>query len=103
MKEITKLYRYNRGFIDKALGLIPFGGEIYLEEYPIIKETEQGYWIETPFRKWVSKTAKKRYAYPTPEEALNNFKIRTQSCLNHLQRQLDDAKLYLEAANRIEL
>lgn len=43
------------------------------------KETPKGYWIgfgSADLRsecRWVSKTSKKRYAYPTKEEALHGF------------------------------
>jgi len=51
---------------------------IELREYDILKETLKGYWIghkEFPelSKRWVSKTSKKKFAYPTKDEALINF------------------------------
>jgi len=57
-------------------------------EFSLLKETPCGYWItdkkvpgkwsiswlEKP--KWVSKTSKKRFAYPTKEEALESLRRR---------------------------
>ena len=61
--------------------------KLELREYNLFKETLKGYWIGyyNPFgvrlgewQKWVSKTSKKRFAYPTKEEALINFIKRTE-------------------------
>ncbi len=46
---------------------------IYLTEYQVTKETTKGYWIGTV---WVSKTSKKRYAYPSKDEAWASFQAR---------------------------
>jgi hypothetical protein len=68
------------------------------------KETPQGYWIgygnliEGQLRsesKWVSKTSRKRYAYPTKEEAKNNFIARTEKRIRILNSQLTDSKQVL--------
>jgi len=44
----------------------------------------------------VSKTARKRYAYPTKKEALLNFEKRTQSCINFNLTNINAAKAYLK-------
>lgn len=66
------------------------GVAIMMMEYKVIKETPCGYWIypihsnpdihgngrspaSLPLSKWVSKTSRKRYAYPTPAEAMESF------------------------------
>jgi hypothetical protein len=65
-------------------------------EYSLVKETEKGYWICLGditrlhgHKRWVSKTAKKRHAYPTEEEALNGFIKRTEKRIKILKHQLD--------------
>lgn len=71
-----------------------------LIEMELHKETPKGYWIGygEPGRgyasasQWVSKTSKKRYAYPTKEEAMHNFKCRTERRLKILQAQVDKCK-----------
>lgn len=90
-------------------------------QLPMIKETPKGYWIYEhqplhddemdifnneeefafgyqPSKKWVSKTGKKRYAYPTKPEALVNFIKRKQSALEHLEQQLAKTKAMIKIA-----
>ena len=74
-----------------------FGCHIDLTVFRMLRETECGYWIisdhfkryEKPWpdgivrmaersKRWISKTSRKRFAYPTKEEALNNFKKRKE-------------------------
>jgi len=64
---------------------------IHLSEYEIYKETPKGYWL-TLARinmryKWVSKDARKRFAYPTKKEAMVNFIKRTEKRLGILKWQ----------------
>lgn len=50
-----------------------------LLEFRVINETTCGYWISDfhgIIKKWVSKTGKKRYAYPTKDEAFESYLIR---------------------------
>jgi len=53
--------------------------KIVLEEYDVVKETPKGYWIGWGDRKYkfVLKTSKKKYAYPTKEGAMVNYLKRT--------------------------
>jgi hypothetical protein len=67
--------------------------------YCLIKETPKGHWIQYGTRnnlkgpkKWVSKTSKKRFAYPTKEEALFGLQKRTERRMNILSSQLSDCK-----------
>lgn len=71
--------------------------KLCFEEYNIIKETEKGFWIHVPGdnRKWVSKTAKKRFAYPTKEEAIIAFKHRKLSHVRHARKNLERAEAEL--------
>jgi len=81
--------------------------EVCLEQFKVIKETPKGYWLTFPWsapfhgeynwKKWVSKTSRKRFAYPTKEEAWDSYCIRRKRRVMHLQRQLDEATLALRA------
>ncbi len=76
------------------------GPRVILAEFNLIKETPCGWWIQrmdqwnylTENKRWVSKTTRKRYAYPTKEEALVNFKARKRRQIAILEYQLDRAK-----------
>lgn len=82
---------------------------IQLTEYKLVKETPKGYWITqegfyTGFSKnhWVSKTGRKRHAYPTKEEAMVSFVIRTRRRRAILQNQLDMCREALKLVNTID-
>lgn len=66
--------------------------------YDVIKETPKGYWIDIWPKKWVSKNGKKRFAYPTQEEAKISFIKRRERQVTILSNQLKNAKLELEMA-----
>jgi len=79
---------------------------IVLDTYNLVKETPKGYWIAyggvtgnlTGEKRWISKTSRKRYAYPSKEEAMVNFIKRTESRINILQKQVDFCKSALSIA-----
>ncbi len=80
---------------------------LILHEYFLHKETPKGYWIGIglfggiigePF--WVSKNAKKRYAYPTKEEAMTNYIKRTERRIKILKRQLWSCEISLDIAKQ---
>jgi len=71
----------------------------------LIKETPCGYWVSyDPYydskdihfrgnrKRWISKTSKKRFAYPTREEAKISFKARKAMQIKILLYQLENAK-----------
>ena len=71
------------------------------------KETPKGYWVGygslEPGKlrgqsKWVSKTSKKRFAYPTKEEALKSFIFRQKYALKILDYQRLNRKFALSEA-----
>ncbi|NTU49579.1 MAG: hypothetical protein HGA87_01550 [Desulfobulbaceae bacterium] len=65
------------------------------EEYRLIRETPKGYWIEDEWsidKRWVSKTARKRYAYPTKAEALDSFIARKRRQISILRHQAKHAQ-----------
>jgi hypothetical protein len=59
---------------------------ITLSIYILLRETNCGYWVipkwaksdseREKYKKWIPRDSKKRFAYPTKEEALINFKKR---------------------------
>ena len=80
--------------------------KLELHEYDLLKETPKGYWIgyggfgfsSLCWKKWVSKTAKKRYAYPSKEEAMTNYIKRTERRIKILKSQLEECKHGLRVA-----
>ena len=81
-----------------------YGPFIRLNTFNLHKETPKGYWIgygslhEGQLRshsKWVSKTGKKRYAYPTKDEALVNYIKRCEIRTEILSSQLADMHFIL--------
>jgi len=75
------------------------------------KETPCGYWItkdhpdnEYQFlhrgekRRWVSKTTRKRFAYPTKEQAMYNYIKRKERHALILSARLDEVKIRLTRA-----
>ena len=89
--------------------LIP-NPKLELREYDLFKETPKGYWIgygslgysRYNWKKWVSKTCKKRFAYPTTEEAIINFVKRTERRIGILDSQLTACKISLNLAKMKE-
>lgn len=73
-----------------------FGIHVNLSIYVLLRETPKGYWIVPKycayekFKRFILKRSKKRFAYPTKKEALQNFKLRKQSQIwwgnHHLER-----------------
>lgn len=62
-------------------------------ELEILRETKCGYWIVDHDKyptgeKWVSKTGRKRYAYPTAKEAMVNYIARKNRQIKYLNRML---------------
>ena len=73
-----------------------FGVRVHERHFEMIKETPCGYWIRLFHsfndKKWVSKTAKKRFAYPSREDAITSFKARKERQIKILEAQLSIAK-----------
>jgi hypothetical protein len=89
---------------------------VKLLEFEIVKETPKGWWIrdkrftgvysyfyigDKP--KWVSKTGKKRFAYPTKKEALFSYIKRKEKQVAIFTHKLDVAISALNQAKKIEL
>jgi hypothetical protein len=80
--------------------------QLRVNEYDLLKETPKGYWIgygsmgdyKYNWKKWVSKTSRKRFAYPTKEEALENYIKRTEKRLRILDWQVSECRIGLDLA-----
>lgn len=68
----------------------------YLSTYLLVRETPKGYWLRNEHfygdEFWVSKTSRKRRAYPTKEEALNGYLHRKRRQVLILNGRLSAAK-----------
>ena len=78
--------------------------------YEIYKETEKGFWIVPiddfyPMDKHfiLKKPGRKKYAYPTKKEALNNYILRTEKYKKILEDNLHHCKQGLEFALKINI
>lgn len=96
-----------------------FTARAFITEYYAIKETERGYWISTEpprnddttaltgkqlrmYGRWVSKTARKRYAYPTKAEALINAIARSKMRIFFINRSMKRADAILKAFSEVQ-
>ena len=107
-----KFYRYEW----REYSVLDYDGEyvssvfpnpkLELTTYDLLKETEKGYWIGNKgfsFKKWIPKKSKRRYAYPTKQEAMDNFITRTERRIKILQRTLDCCKIAISLAENKNL
>ncbi len=92
-----KFYRYDGTVVNYD------GPKLYLREYRSVKETPCGHWIEPEgafyqtdgYKRWISNISRKRFAYPTKEEALINLITRKERHIEILKAQLSTAKQVL--------
>lgn len=82
--------------------------KIEIEIYNLWSETPKGYWIGHGlpnllhgYKIWISKTSKKRYAYPTKKEALDNFIKRNEKRIKILNHQLMISEINVAKAIKI--
>lgn len=85
---------------------------LQLRTYNLLRETPKGYWIGYGCLEigslrsegiWVSKTSRKRFAYPTKEEALDNFIKRNQKRIKILKGQIESCEIAVMLAKKITL
>lgn len=111
-KQPIKFYRYTwyeQGQLDsEGEPVMSFFPSVVVRkhEYRLKKETSKGYWIKSEFdyiefKKWVSKTAKSRFAYPTEQEAMNNFIARTKVRIEILKRMIEGCNEAIIIAERM--
>lgn len=79
--------------------VVGYSYSLELRTYYIVKETPKGYWIGISPNysdRWVSKISRKRFAYPTKEEALVSFEARNNRMMKILNHQLSGRKQAVE-------
>lgn len=85
--------------------------KLEINEYNLYKETPKGYWIGyglfnygklRSHARWIPKASKKRFAYPTKEEALKNFIARTNKRIRITSWQLDMCKIGVRLAEQLK-
>lgn len=62
---------------------------VHMSAYPIAKRTPKGFRLECG--KWVSATARKRFAYPTEAEAMEALKYRKASYVMYAKARYEQA------------
>lgn len=89
--------------------------KLVVRKYDLLKETPKGYWIgfglpdifpidlSNTWKKWVSKTSRKKYAYPTEQEALINFIKRSEIRAKILRHQLHSCEIGINLAKNLKL
>ena len=87
------LFRVDDYLISQGEWVEPRVG-VSIHAFEVTKETPCGYWIAcfTPRWRWVSKTSKKRFAYPTKEEAVKSFRCRKGRQMKILRAKLKRAE-----------
>ena len=86
-----------------------YDGGVRLTTLNLHKETAKGYWIGYgnpgdgfhSDSRWVTKSGKKRYAYPTKKEALTSFSRRKKQQVRILKNQLLNAESGLRNAEKM--
>ncbi len=88
-------YRYEDGRFNERD--IPVVRLVKLE---LVRETPHGYWIQESWMepRWVSKTARKRYAYPSQEQALHSYIARKTRQAKLLWSQVRSTEARLKLA-----
>ena len=110
MYKVTELYRYESGHKPE---------EVELKVFVATKSTLEGWWFIPKYMlnfpdanlvkestMWVSKSARKRYCYPTKQKAWESYCIRKYWRVKHLERQLKKAlaeACYAESGRKADI
>jgi hypothetical protein len=76
-------------------------GDVFMFELSVIRETPRGVWVQLPHSsttRFVLADARKRYAWPTKEEAIDSFLARKRRQIRVLNGQIQRVRLQREAA-----
>ena len=82
------------------------GDELIKRVFKLVRETRAGYWIIDKEQyciygeKWIPKASRKRFAYPTEQEALTSFIARKTKQIKILSIQLGNSKITLRRAQQ---
>jgi len=103
MSETIWFYRYVEKNNDYDRGI-----DVVCIEMPVVKETPKGHWVSNRYhistegvKKWVSKTSKKRWVYPTKKQALFSFIRRKKNQIRILENRLGITKSALSIAENM--
>ena len=74
-----------------------------IERYNVIKHTPKGFVIDLEYglTKFVLNYGRKRFAYPTPKEAIESLVIRKRKHIGSLKRTIKELEVVLSKANEI--
>ena len=72
-------------------------------KFKVLKYTPQGVWVHVPFqgKKWVKREARKRFACPTREEALESFEARKNAQIRILETRIHYARIAISRAQTV--
>lgn len=74
-----------------------------LAEHRVIRHTDKGVWIEHwSGEKFIRKDARRRFAYPTKELALDSYIQRKKKQIQHAENLLTHAKAMLHQAELLQ-
>ena len=97
--ELRMYYRYEGRVIGEDL--FTHRVTFFVNAYPVLSETPKGVWIFAKGRKaFVLNKARKKYAYPTVEQAWEAFKHRKRRRIELLRIYLELEKAVLEEAKK---
>ncbi len=100
LKNIKELYRYY-GY-SCGSNELTMTAKVALSTFKVEGYTDKGFWITNHLgKRWVSATGKKRFAYPTAEEALVNFVARKKSQIKIMNSILSNVIRQLAEAERV--
>lgn len=86
------------------------------EQFFVVKETPQGYWVRSQYIpewrdfeqlkkakhiRWISKTSVKRYCYPSIEQAVNSFNVRKKRQQNFVRLKLEELELVVNESSKL--
>jgi hypothetical protein len=72
------------------------GVQVVERKFKVVRTTECGYWVDEHGKeRWVPKATKKRFAYPTQQEAMTNFKARKRRQLEILEAEAHQVRVAL--------
>ena len=72
------------------------GVQVVEKKYKVMRTTNCGYWVDQHGKaRWVPNATKKRFAYPTQQEAMVNFKARKRRQLEILEAEAHQVRVAL--------
>lgn len=79
---------------------------LMFDQFRVLKTTLKGVWISTPYqnkkgKKFILNDARKRYAYPTKELALNSMIIRKSRYISIMRSKIEETEAVLNAAKEM--